>query len=61
MPVITMESTPLSKEQKQQLVKELTAVASKITNIPEQVFVVYLNEHERDNIGSGGILLSERA
>jgi len=56
-----MESTPLSKEQKQQLVKELTAVASKITNIPEQVFVVYLNEHERDNIGSGGILLSERA
>lgn len=41
------------------MVRELTAVASKITKIPEGAFVVYLREHDRDNIGSGGALLSE--
>lgn len=60
MPVITLDCSSLTKEQKQKLVSELTAVASKITNIPEQAYVVYLNEHERDNIGVGGKLLSER-
>lgn len=59
MPVITLDSSPLNKEQKQQLVSELTAVASKITKIPEGAFVVYLREHDLDNIGSGGKLLSE--
>lgn len=59
MPVITLDCSSLTKEQKQKLVSELTAVASKITNIPEQAYVVYLKEHERDNIGVGGKLLSE--
>ena len=59
MPVITLDSSQLTKEQKQRLVSELTRVASEITRIPESAFVVYLKEHNRDNIGVGGKLLSE--
>lgn len=58
MPVITMESSKLNKEQKEQLVKEFTEVASRITNIPPATFVIYLKENELENIGSGGKLLS---
>ena len=59
MPVITLDSSTLSKEQKQRLISELTSVAARITNIPESAFVVFLNEHNRDNIGSSGKQLSE--
>ena len=60
MPVITLDSSSLSKEQKRQLISELTETASRITNIPKQAFVVYLREHDRDNIGTGGTQLSEK-
>lgn len=60
MPVITLEAGKLNKEQKSQLVKELTNAASKVMNVPEQAFIVLLKENEQDNIGFGGQLLSER-
>lgn len=60
MPVITVEGAKLSKEQKGQLVKQLTSAAAKIMNTPEQAFVVLLKENEKDNIGVGGQLLSEK-
>jgi len=60
MPVITLEAGELRKEQKQQLVKEFTDIASKILNVPEQAFIVFLKENDFDNIGFGGQLLSER-
>ncbi|KZL91783.1 4-oxalocrotonate tautomerase DmpI [Clostridium magnum] len=60
MPVITLEGSKLSKEQKSQLVKELTAAAAKIMNAPEQAFVVLLKENEKENIGVGGKLISEK-
>ena len=56
MPVITLEGSKLNKEQKSQLVKELTASAAKIMNVPEQAFIVLLKE----NIGVGGQLISEK-
>lgn len=59
MPVITMESSKLNKEQKKQLVKEFTLTASKILNLPPQIFTVYLKENETENIGVGGELLSD--
>jgi 4-oxalocrotonate tautomerase len=59
MPVITLEAGKLNKEQKIQLVKEFTATASKVMNIPEQAFMVLLKENEPENIGVGGELLSE--
>lgn len=60
MPVITLEGSKLSKEQKSELVKELTASAAKIMNVPEQAFVVLLKENEKENIGVGGQLISEK-
>lgn len=60
MPVITLEAGKLNKEQKSQLVKELTGIASKVMNVPEQAFIVLLKENEMDNIVLGGKLLSDR-
>jgi len=59
MPVITLDLGITTLEKKAALVKELTAKASEITQIPEDKFVVLINELERDNIGIGGKLLSE--
>lgn len=60
MPVITIEAGKLSKDQKRELVAVLTKSASSIMHIPEQAYVVIVKENDADNIGSGGMLLSER-
>ncbi len=60
MPVINIDISQLSKEQKQDLVKETTEIASKITGISKEAFVVFINEHDKDNISVGGTLLSDR-
>jgi 4-oxalocrotonate tautomerase len=60
MPAITIEAAKLSKEQKRELVTEITKIASEIMNVPEQAFMIFVKENELDNIGFGGKLLSER-
>lgn len=60
MPVITIEGSKLSKEQKSKLVKELTTSAASIMNVPEQAFIVLVKENEKENIGVGGQLLADR-
>jgi 4-oxalocrotonate tautomerase len=60
MPVITIEGSKLSKEQKAALVKELVTKASEIMKIPEQAFVTLIRENDFDNIGNGTVLLSDR-
>ncbi len=60
MPIITLEVSKLSKEQKKDLVERFTKEASAVTKIPEQAFVVIIKENDPDNIGIGGALLSER-
>ncbi len=59
MPVITMESSKLNKDQKAKLVEEFTKSAARIMNMPPETFTVYLKENELDNIGFGGKLLSD--
>lgn len=59
MPVITMDSSRITKEQKAQLVKEFTESAARILNMPPEIFTVLLKENERENIGVGGKLLSD--
>jgi 4-oxalocrotonate tautomerase len=60
MPVITVDLSAISKEKKAHLVRNLSREASDITGIPQEKFIVLINELERDNIGVGGQLLSER-
>jgi len=59
MPVITIDISTMTTEKKAELVKELTVKASEVTNIPEDKFIVLINEMPRENIGIGGKLLSE--
>ncbi len=57
MPVLTVEDSKFSKEQK--LVATLIKSASSIMNVSKRAFVVLVKENELDNIGVGGKLLSE--
>lgn len=60
MPVITLEVGKVSKEKKEELVKELVLKASEILEIPEQAFVTLIKENDFNNIGNGTELLSNR-
>ena len=60
MPHIVFDGPELSREQKKDLIKNFTATASKVTNIPREAFVVMIKENELENIGVGGEVLSEK-
>lgn len=60
MPVITLEVSKTTKEQKAKLVKTLVSNASEILDIPEQAFATIIKENDFDNIGNGTILLSDK-
>ena len=60
MPVITVEAGRLTKEQKADLAKTPTESAARIMGIPEGAFIALIKENDPDNIGVGGVLLSER-
>ncbi|MDR1967032.1 MAG: tautomerase family protein [Synergistaceae bacterium] len=60
MPVITVEGAPLNFEQKKFLIESLTKIASAIMNVSEKNYIVLIKENERDNIGLGGTMLSQR-
>lgn len=59
MPVITLDSSKLTKEQKARMAKEMTKLASEVMNLPEQAFYIYFREYGLEEIGAGGELLSE--
>ena len=54
MPLITIESGKLTKEQKSELINSITRTASEIMNIPDEFFFVSINELSDENIGIGG-------
>lgn len=54
MPYITIESGLLTKEQKEQLISQLTNVSSEIMNIPKEFFSITIKELDDSNFGIGG-------
>ena len=60
MPVITIEGPYLSFEKKEKLAKEISKLASDITSIPIEAWVVFLKENHYDNMAQGGLLISEK-
>jgi len=54
MPYITIEGGQMTTEQKQQLIKKLTNVASEIMKIPSEFFITTIKELSDENIGIGG-------
>lgn len=60
MPVVTFEAAHLSIEQKRKLVQEFTETAARVTGLPKETIFVFLKENSADNVGVGGVLLSEK-
>lgn len=54
MPYITIESGPLSNEQKELLIKRLTQVSSEIMHVPQEFFTMTIKELPDKNFGIGG-------
>ena len=54
MPYITVESGVLSDTQKEELIKQLTAISSEIMKIPQEFFVATIKEVPDKNFGIGG-------
>ena len=59
MPLISIEAAHPTKEQKEQLIAELTKSASKILNVDEKFFYVLVKENDLDNWGVGGKTLTQ--
>jgi 4-oxalocrotonate tautomerase len=59
MPVVIIESNKINTDKKRELVKSITEITAKIYELPENTITVLIKELERENIGSGGKLLSE--
>jgi 4-oxalocrotonate tautomerase len=59
MPIITFEAGKLTRDQKKELIVKLTDVASEITKIPKQSFIVSIREMPLENVGVGGITVEE--
>lgn len=60
MPVIIFDGPKVNREQKEQLVKEFTAIASRVTNIPRDAFITLIKENDPENVGVGGELLANK-
>ena len=54
MPYITIEGGELSPSQKEDLIKQITEVSSKIMKIPSDFFLVTIKELPDNNIGIAG-------
>jgi len=59
MPVVIIESNKINTDKKRKLVKFITEITAKIYELPEDTITVLIKELERENIGTGGKLLSE--
>jgi|AGTN01.1.fsa_nt_gi Uncharacterized protein, 4-oxalocrotonate tautomerase homolog len=60
MPIITLETAPLSAEKKEQIIKEFTKTMCDVTGLPAQSMIVLIHEMSPDNIGLYGEQLSKR-
>lgn len=54
MPYITIEGGSLTREQKSELIRKVTEVASEVMQIPMEFFSCTVKELPDENIGIGG-------
>ncbi len=59
MPVITVQSSPMSVEKKREAAKAMTEDLSRISGIPAEKITVLFQELPVENISTGGVLLSD--
>jgi 4-oxalocrotonate tautomerase len=54
MPVITVAIHPIDQVQKATLIRELTETAARITKVPADKYVIFIDEYDNDSIGLAG-------
>ena len=59
MPVITVQSSPMSVEKKREVARAMTEDLSRISGIPAEKITVLFQELPVENISTGGVLLSD--
>ncbi len=60
MPSIIVNLAGIDRETKKILAHELTRTASEVLGMKEEVFQLYINEHGRENVAVGGVLLADK-
>lgn len=60
MPVIKVEMAPRSSEVKKEIIERLTTELSEIIELPKEAITVLIDEYDSDNIGVGGVVLTEK-
>lgn len=60
MPIIHFDGPVLTVEQKARLASSFTKISSEVTQMPEQSFIVLIEERNPENVGVGGTLLSAK-
>ena len=59
MPTIHYEGPRMTKEQKQELAKEITRISCEILNKPAHTVTILFKENDPEDIAVGGTLVSE--
>lgn len=60
MPYVSIRvAGKLSRKKKEKIVKGVTRVISKVAEKPESSILIFIDEEQRENIGSGGKLLDK--
>lgn len=59
MPIVQVCMGATTKEKKKELIEKLTEVVSDVAQLPKQSITVIIDEKHPDNIGAGGLQLSE--
>lgn len=61
MPYVSIRvAGKLSRQQKANIARGVTEVIAREANKPESSVLIFIDEEERENIASGGILLDEK-
>lgn len=61
MPVVEIDGNPnINKEEKVEMVKEITKIVAKAYKLPESAITIIIKDHKPENVGVGGKLLSEK-
>lgn len=61
MPYVSIRvAGKLTRQQKANIARGVTEVIAKEANKPENSILIFIDEEERENIASGGMLLDEK-
>jgi len=60
MPYVSIRvAGKLTKEQKQKIARGVTEVISEAANKPKDSILIFIDEEDRDNVATGGVLLED--